>query len=41
MWVWPSLVAGGAGIALFGRVERRRSAPLLDLDVLPRRRGAA
>ena len=35
LWVWPSLAAGFAGVVLFGRVERERSAPLLDLTVLP------
>ncbi len=35
VWVWPSLGAGVAGVVLFGRVERERSAPLLDLTVLP------
>ena len=39
-WVWPSLVAGAAGLALFARVERRRAAPLLDLTVLPAGRAA-
>jgi hypothetical protein len=34
-WVWPSLVAGLTGIALFNRVERTRKSPLLDLTVLP------
>jgi MFS family permease len=34
-WVWPSLVAGAASLALFARVERGRAAPLLDLAVLP------
>ena len=34
-WIWPSLVAGARGLALFARVERRRTAPLLDLTVLP------
>jgi len=34
-WIWPSLVAGAAGLALFARVERGRTAPLLDLTVLP------
>ena len=34
-WIWPSLVAGAAGLALFARVERGRAAPLLDLTVLP------
>src|SRR3954467_9658001 len=34
-WVWPSLVAGAAVLALFARVERGRAAPLLDLTVLP------
>lgn len=34
-WIWPSLVAGATGIALFARVERTRTAPLLDLTVLP------
>src|SRR3954447_18560010 len=35
MWVWPSLVAGALGLALFARVERGRAVPLLDLSVLP------
>ena len=34
-WVWPSLLAGGVGLAVFTRVERGRAAPLLDLTVLP------
>jgi MFS family permease len=34
-WVWPSLVAGALGLALFARVERGRAVPLLDLSVLP------
>ncbi|WP_053227815.1 MFS transporter [Solirubrobacter soli] len=34
-WVWPSLLAGAALLAVFARVERRRPAPLLDLTVLP------
>src|SRR3954452_16958702 len=34
-WVWPSLVAGAAALAVFARVERGRAAPLLDLTVLP------
>jgi MFS family permease len=33
-WVWPCLAAGVAGVALFGRIERARSAPLLDPAVL-------
>src|SRR3954452_666358 len=34
-WVWPSLVAGALGLALFARVEHGRAVPLLDLSVLP------
>jgi MFS family permease len=34
-WVWPSLVAGAAGVALFATLERHREAPLLDLTILP------
>lgn len=33
-WVWPSLLLGLAGVALFARMERRRASPLLDPAVL-------
>jgi MFS family permease len=33
-WVWPSVGAGLAGLVLFARLERARSAPLLDPAVL-------
>ena len=35
LWVWPSVAAGLAGMLLFGHVERTRTAPLLDVTVLP------
>jgi MFS family permease len=33
-WVWPCLALGIGGVALFARIERRRSTPLLDPAVL-------
>jgi hypothetical protein len=33
-WVWPSLALGLGGVAVFARLERRRSSPLLDPVVL-------